>query len=147
MIEFEEPDKGYVFEGSNITKSKPKIRIAILFLFLSVIIVFFVKNDYDFNFFKINKAVANFECSVMETFDAFDAKQLNAERAKKALEKNNSLLASEIEFNDAKVDFEMLMGNSGAKNEQPVINLYFSGETELQIPTTMCGFNVNVFYK
>jgi hypothetical protein len=147
MIEFEEPEKGYIFEGLNITSSRPKVRVTVLFLLFIVIIGFFIKNDFNFDFLKISKAVANFECSTVDRFDSFDDKEMNFERAKKVLEKNKALLESEVEFKDARIDSKDFEGNLKINGNRPVINLYFSGETELQIPDMMCDFQVNVFYK
>ena len=76
MIEFEEPEKEYVFEGSNIINNKPKTRLLVLLLTFFVIIGLFVKNEYNFNFFKDNKRILNFICSDERLFSSRDH-QLN----------------------------------------------------------------------
>ncbi len=144
MIEFEEPGKGYILQGSNITKTRPKIRLIILLVLFISVVGFFVKNDYDFNFFETNKIVANFDCSNGATFNQHDTNRSNYETAKYILEKNDSLLKSEASFKNAQVLFEEGVEES---NANPIIHLYFSGDTTLKIPEKICGFNANVFYK
>ncbi len=144
MIEFEEPEKGYVFEGSNFTKNKPKARLIVLLLSFSFVIGFLIKNDYNFNFFEKNRIVVNFKCSDESIISQHDTMELNYQKAVKSLDQNMSLLKSEKKFENSQVLYEE---NLEANRKKPVVNLYFSGETNLEIPDRMCGFKVNVFYK
>lgn len=144
MIEFEEPEKGYVFEGSNISSAKPKVRLIVLLLSFFIIIGFFIKNDYDFNFFKSNKPVLVFICSEETSFDHYELKEDSHLRAKKMLEDNLALLEKETNFKDSRISFEK---NRQSSLEKPVIYLNFSDDSKFNIPEVMCGFGVNVVYK
>lgn len=144
MIEFEEPEKGYVFQGANITKHKPKRRIFVLFVSFLLIVGLLIQNDYNFNFLRTNKLVANFNCSDENTFGQHDTEELNSKKAQLALTRNKSLLESERNFKSSQITSKE---NVIKNNIEPVINLYFLGETSLTIPNRMCDFKVNVFYK
>ncbi len=144
MIEFEEPEKGYVFEGSNFTKKKPKIRLVILLLIFFVVIGFFVKNDYNFNFFKKSKPFLVFQCSDEINFDKHATKEVSYETATKALLKNIVLLKSKAGFIDSSISFEKV---GKTKMVRPVINLIFKDDTEFIVPDKMCDFRVKVLYR
>lgn len=144
MIEFEEPEKNYVFEGSNISNVKPKARLIVLLLSFFTIIGFFIKNDYDFNFLKNNKPELVFICSEENSFSHYEPKEDNYAKAKKALEVNLDLLEGEVNFQNSGVTFESI-GKKSLK--KPAIYLNFSDESTFNIPETMCGFKVNVIYK
>ncbi|MBT3355743.1 hypothetical protein HN784_04805 [bacterium] len=144
MIEFEEPEKEYVFEGSNIINNKPKTRLLVLLLTFFVIIGLFVKNEYNFNFFKDNKRILNFICSDESVFNYHDTKEANYERAKKALTNNTSLLKNEKEFTGSGITFKKV---SRTRVMRPVIELTFSGETSFNVTKEMCGFKIKSIYK
>lgn len=144
MIEFEEPEKDYVFEGSNLTGKKPKIRLVVLLLTFFIVIGFFVKNDYDFNFFKSIKPVLEFQCTDEVTYNNHEDKIANYERAKKALAMNIVLIKSKCGFIDDSISFEKIKRINVMK---PVINLTFAGEIAYDVPEKMCDFKVNALYK
>ena len=145
MIEFESLEKGYIFEGSDISDKKPKLRLAVLLILFVLMIGFFIKNDYNFNFFRDkNKIIPEFKCSEEDMLVFHDSRDANYKRAKTALSKNTSLIESEKNFESSRILFEEELEVDRAK---PVINLYFSGDTNLEIPNRMCGFKINVFYK
>lgn len=144
MIEFEEPEKDYVFEGSNIIKNKPKLRLLVLLVTFFIVIGFFVRNDYNFNFFNDNRQELKFNCSEEALFNHHDTKEVNYQRAKKALAENIVLLNMQKEFQKNGITFEE---GKSVKTMRPVINLTFTEEPTFKLPTRMCNFELRIFYK
>lgn len=145
MVEFEEPEKGYVFQGTNLSNKSAKKRVILLFLLFFTVIGFIIKNDYSFDIFKKRKgAVLKFSCSYENMHSLHDSKESSYAKAKKALAGNEQMLEEIPEFIESGIEFRQL-GNT--KRMSPVIDLYFTDDSQSQIPEKMCEFRTKAVYR
>jgi len=146
MIEFEEAGGEYELEKAKKGNSATKVRVVTLFLAFALVIIFLIKNDFDFNFIKTQAAVFETTCQGSDEYSNRHYDELKLEKAQAVLDQNISNLETIKSFHKGYVALEPI-GYQGRRT--PVIKLEFKGTVDLdkKIPEKICGFKVSVAYK
>lgn len=146
MIEFEEPGDEFDFEKIKKANLSVRIRTITLFVVFILVIVFLVRNDYNFNFFKTTTVGIEEFCDPSLQYVWSDEEMIYMGKANTVLEQNHEQLQELDGFHSATVEKEPI-GYKGA--DRPVIKLLFEGRiaSSLKIKERLCGYRVLATFK
>lgn len=147
MLNYDDPEKQYVFRKINQTSIKTKIWMLVFFILAGLPIVYLVKNDFNPNIF-LSKNSFEPKCSV--SYDLKLRQDIKTSRieAEKALADN----FAEMETWDGFKRAEVLEKTEGFKGSLvPVIQIVFdrksvkrAKKSKVKIPKEICSFSTEV---
>ncbi len=146
MITFEEPGSEYDLERIKKKSIAAKIRLLTLLIVFVLVIIFFVKNDFNFNFARTKAAGIAVKCDEDMKFTSQDDAEGKTEKAQLVLNENLEHI-EELEGFDGGYVVNEPIGYQ--KRLIPVIRLEFEGvfTADKRIPEQICGFKTRVVYK
>lgn len=146
MIEFEEPGDEYVLEEIKGTNIRTRIKVITLFVVFALMVLYLVKNDFNFNLFQTRILAVENECDPKYAFNWNDEEEMYLDKANSILSQHHEYLKNMLGFDYAIVESEPV-GYQGTN--RPVIKIFFRGvnDSSVKLPERLCGYRVSIIYK
>jgi len=146
VIEFEEPGDEYVLEEVKKSNIRTRVKVITLFVVFVLLILFLVKNDFNFNLFQTKIMAFEDECDSKYAFNWNDEEEMYLDKANSVLAQHHDYLKGMIGFDYAIVETEPV---GFQETNRPVIKIHFRGvnDTPVKLPERICGYRVSIIYK